>query len=150
MSPHARRRLFAVAALTVAGSALAYLSASTMGEDIVYYWTPTELLAKGEAGREATVRIMGVVEPGSVDWKPEAQRLAFRVSDGAQVVPVVGQGAPPQMFREGIGVVVEGRLGGDGVFASSTVMVKHDNSYQPPKDGEMPEQVYEALNGGQP
>ncbi len=150
MNQHARRRLFAVLALSVAGGTIAWLSMSTMGEDIVYYWSPTELLAKGEAGQRATVRIMGLVEAGSVNWQPEVQRLSFRVTDGAKVVPIEGQGAPPQMFREGIGVVVEGKLGPDGVFRSNTVMVKHNNEYQAPGEGEMPENVYKTLAGGAP
>lgn len=145
MNAHVRRRLFALAALSVAGGALAWMSMSTMGEDLVYYWSPTELLAKAEASQGATVRIMGVVEPGSVDWRPDEQRLSFRVTDGAKTVPVEGQGAPPQMFREGIGVVVEGQLAADGVFRSRTVMVKHNNEYKAPEDGEVPGEMYKTL-----
>lgn len=146
MNAHLRRRLLALGALGVAGGAVAWMSMSTMGEDLVYYWSPTELLAKAEASQGATVRIMGVVEPGSVDWRPQEQQLAFRVTDGAQTVAVEGQGAPPQMFREGIGVVVEGQLGGDGVFRSRTVMVKHNNEYKAPAEGEMPGDVYRTLS----
>ncbi|MCB9662757.1 MAG: cytochrome c maturation protein CcmE [Alphaproteobacteria bacterium] len=145
MTPRLQRLLLAAAAVSVLGGTLGALSMSTMGEELVYYWSPTELHAKGDAARDATVRIMGMVVDGSVEWMPEEQRLAFRVTDGSEEVAVEGTGAPPQMFREGIGVVVEGRLHADGVFRSQTVMVKHDNAYAPPAEGEMPDEVYRAL-----
>lgn len=148
MNTHLQRRLMALAALAVAGGALAWMSMSSLGDDLVYYWSPTELQAKGDAGRNATVRIMGLVEAGSVDWRPDDQMLRFRVTDGATTVAIEGRGAPPQMFREGIGVVVEGELGEDGVFRSHDVLVKHGNEYRPPEDGEHPGDLYKSLAEG--
>lgn len=145
MSPHAQRRLFAVAALLIAAGAFAWLSQASMSQDLVYYWSPSELRAKGDAAKGATVRIMGLVEKGSVDWKPEEQLLQFRVTDGTQQVTIQGKGAPPQMFREGIGVVVEGELGPDGIFRSHEVMVKHNNEYKPPADATHPGDVSKTL-----
>lgn len=150
MSPRVQRLVLALTAVGVVGGTLGYLSLSTMDDELVYYWSPTELHAKGEAARDATVRIMGVVVDDSVVWTPEDQRLAFRVTDGSDEVAVEGTGAPPQMFREGIGVIVEGKLHADGVFRSQTVMVKHDNEYAPPAEGEMPDEVYRALQGSAP
>lgn len=148
MTEHVRRRLLALVALAVAGGSIAWMSMSSMGEDLVYYWSPTELIAKGDAGRDVTVRIMGLVDAGSVDWRPDDQVLRFRVTDGANTVAIEGRGAPPQMFREGIGVVVEGRLGTDGVFRSHDVLVKHGNEYRPPEEGEHPADVYKTLAEG--
>jgi cytochrome c-type biogenesis protein CcmE len=145
MTPHATRRLFAVGALAVAGAALYIVSMSTMGEDLVYYLSPTELVAKGKAAEGATVRLGGMVEQGSVDWNPDEQTLAFRVTDGTETIAVTGVGAPPQMFREGIGVVVEGELHADSVFHTDTVMVKHSNEYKAPEEGERPEDIYKNL-----
>lgn len=145
MNEHTKRRLAAVVALLLAFGVLGWISLGSMGEDIVYYWSPTELTDKGDEAVGATVRLGGMVEPGSVEWEPKAQRLAFRVTDGAATVPVEGKGAPPQMFREGIGVVVEGKLGGDGVFRTINVMVKHSNEYRPPEEGERPEDIYSSL-----
>lgn len=139
MNETSRRRLFAVGALLVAGGALAVVSMSSMGDELVYYWSPSELLAKGDQAKDATVRIMGMVEAGSVDWKPEAQTLAFRVTDGTKTVAVQGQGAPPQMFREGIGVVVEGQYAADQVFKTNRLMVNHSNEYRAPSDGGTPD-----------
>lgn len=145
MTEHMKRRLFALIALGIAGGAIGWMSMSTMGEDLVYYWSPTELYAKGDKAKDATVRIMGMVEAGSVVWSPDEQSLAFRITDGSKTVQVQGKGAPPQMFREGIGVVVEGQLHADGVFRSDEVLVKHNNEYKPPEEGERPEDIYKSL-----
>jgi cytochrome c-type biogenesis protein CcmE len=138
MTEGMKRRIFAVVALTVAGIALGVISFSNMGEDLVYYWSPTELLARDDA-EGYLVRLGGQVEPGTIDWDKDAHTVAFSVSDGQTSIPVFSQGNPPQMFREGIGVVVEGELGSDGVFQTEKVMVKHSNEYEAPEEGEKPE-----------
>lgn len=129
-----KRRLFAVLALGIAGSALGYISFSDMGEDLVYYWSPTELLAREDRFNH-TVRLGGQVEPDSIVWDKEAQTVSFMVSDGTKSLPVFSKGNPPQMFRSNIGVVVEGSLQQDGVFMTDKIMVKHSNEYQAPKEG---------------
>jgi len=132
-----RNKLFGLGALLVAGAALAWISMSDLGDDLVYYWSPTELVQAANA-REATVRLGGMVQPGSVQWNKDAQTIDFLISDGTQTVRVHSDGNPPQMFREGIGVVVEGRLGADDIFRTERVMVKHNNEYQAPEAGEKP------------
>jgi cytochrome c-type biogenesis protein CcmE len=127
-----KRRLFALVALTIAGGALGFVSMSDMEDDLTYYWSPTELMA-AENARDATVRLGGMVVAGSVDWDREGSHVSFKVTDGATTVDVDVDGNPPQMFKEGIGVVVEGKLGGDDVFSSDRVMVKHSNEYQAPE-----------------
>jgi cytochrome c-type biogenesis protein CcmE len=138
MTEGTKRRLFGVAALAVALGALGAISMGQIGEDLVYYWSPAELVAKAEA-KEATVRLGGMVVPGTFQWDREAQRTRFSLSDGKVTVPVEVAGNPPQMFREGIGAIVEGKLGPDGVFHSDKVMVKHNNEYQAPEHGEKPQ-----------
>ncbi len=141
MTPVGKRRVIAIGAIVVAGSALAYISYGRMGESLVYYLTPTELLAKGKAAYGATVRLGGVVAPGSVKWDAKSLDLQFRVSDGKPDSPTIlvkSTGAPPQMFRENIGCVVEGTLDQSQVFHSDRVMVKHSNEYRAPKPGEKP------------
>jgi cytochrome c-type biogenesis protein CcmE len=145
MNEHRKRRLAALGSILVGLGVLGWVAMSGMAEDQVYYWSPTELIAKADSARDATVRLGGMVEPGSVEWNPDAQQLAFRITDGTETIAVQGKGAPPQMFREGIGVVVEGKLAGDKVFRTTTVMVKHSNEYQPPAEGERPEEVYREL-----
>ena len=139
MNPNKQRLLAGLGALVVAASALAFLAWGDLEKNVVYYWSPSELVEHGDKALEATVRLGGLVVPASVDWKPEVQQLAFKITDGSQTIPVQCTGAPPQMFREGIGVVVEGQMQHDGVFRTDRVMVKHSNEYRAPDDGAMPQ-----------
>ena len=149
MTEAMKRRLFGLGAVTVAGAALAYISMADLGENLVYYWSPTELIQNAHA-EDALVRLGGMVVAGSLDWDRDNQRATFAVTDGQNQVPVSCKGNPPQMFREGIGVVVEGRLQGDGIFHTERVMVKHSNEYRAPDDGEHPAEVYKTLVAEEP
>jgi cytochrome c-type biogenesis protein CcmE len=131
-----QRRLFLVGSLLVAGLALSVVAFGDLGEDLVYFWDPSQMQAAGEDAVGATIRLGGVVKAGTVQWQPDANSLKFIVTDGKVEVPVEATGAPPQMFREGIGVVVEGTLTKSGVFTSDRLMVKHSNEYKAP-EGEM-------------
>jgi len=131
----AKTRLFAVAALAVAGAAFAFIALGGLGENLVYYWGPTELRANADKAVGATIRLGGQVAPGSIVYDG-ANRLAFAVTDGKEQVQVRATGIPPAMFRENIGVVVEGTMTPEGHFASSRLMVSHDNEYRAPKEGE--------------
>ncbi|MEL7304707.1 MAG: cytochrome c maturation protein CcmE [Myxococcota bacterium] len=137
MSPNAKRQLIAVAAMAVAGGALAYVALGDIDENLVYYWEPQELLARGEAGIGKPVRLGGVVKNESVDFDEQSLELTFAVGiapeQGGPTVNVNATGAPPQMFREGIGVVVEGKYDGS-TFAADRVLVKHSNEYRAPED----------------
>ena len=150
MNGSLQRRLFLVGALVVAGGALGAVAFGNMGENLVYYWDPTQLVAAGEDGVGATVRLGGVVKPGTVDWRPAENALAFEVTDGKATVRVKATGAPPQMFREGIGVVVEGTLTEAGTFESDRLMVKHSNEYKAPPEGMASgdrQKLYETVEG---
>ena len=105
-----KRRLFAIVALAIAGTALGVVSFSDMGEDLVYYWSPSELKARSDATNHI-VRLGGQVEPGSIKWDKESQNVQFMISDGNTSLPVFSTGNPPQMFRDNIGVVVVRRRG---------------------------------------
>ena len=140
-----QRRIALVASLLVAGAALAFVSFGNIGENLVYYWNPTQLVEAGEKSIGATIRLGGVVKGGTVDWQPDEEALAFVVSDGTEEVSVECSGAPPQMFREGIGVVVEGTMTQGGVFKSSRLMVKHSNEYTAPQEGASVEDLYETV-----
>ncbi len=144
MTHSTRNRLFAAGAIVVALGALGFVSMGDLGENLVYYWSPSELTAAG-APADATVRLGGMVVPGTYTWDRETHTVTFDVTDTKTTVHVVNQGNPPEMFREGIGVVVEGRIGSDGVFRSDKVMVKHDNEYTPPHEGERPEDIYKEI-----
>jgi cytochrome c-type biogenesis protein CcmE len=131
----AKTRLFAIAALAVAGGAIAFLAHGGLGDNLVYYWGPTELRANAEKAIGATIRLGGQVAPGSIQYDG-ANKLSFEVTDGKEKVLVRATGMPPAMFRENIGVVVEGTMTREGHFTSSRLMVSHDNEYRAPKPGE--------------
>jgi len=103
------------------------------------------LLARGNNAYDVPIRLGGQVMPGSIQWNAEAIDLRFKVTDGERVIDVHSRGAPPQMFRDGIGVVVEGRYGRSGTFESTNLMVKHSNEYRAPKPGERPHDLYKSL-----
>lgn len=153
MTTQARNRLLAVAALLVAGGGLAFIALGDLEENLVYYWSPGELLKQGDKGYGPTVRLGGVVKPGSIEWNAAANELKFQLADShaaeAAMVKVHSREVPPQMFRDGIGVVVEGTYSRAAVFESNRLMVNHSNEYRAPKEGEDPKKWQESLEGGE-
>ncbi|MBA3740289.1 MAG: cytochrome c maturation protein CcmE [Chloroflexi bacterium] len=115
---------------------VAYLAFSSVGNALVYYLTPSELLARGEAAIGETVRLGGQVATGSVSGP--ATDLTFTLSDTGAEIKVHSTVAPTRSFREGTGAVVEGTLGTDGVFEATQIIVKHDENYQAPEPGTQP------------
>lgn len=114
--------------LLAVGGWLAFSSRS-LGRSLVYSYTPAQVAAgRAPAG---DIRVGGQVAPGSVRWDPRTQVLRFRLRDGRASLRVLEHGAPPALFRAGNGAVVEGELEA-GVLVSSSVIVKHGSSYQPP------------------
>ncbi|MCK8503756.1 MULTISPECIES: cytochrome c maturation protein CcmE [Myxococcus] len=152
MTPVARNRIFALGALLVAGAGLGFVAFGNIGENLVYYWSPSEMLAQGDKAYTATIRLGGVVQPGSIQWNAEHTTLHFRVAndvtEGAASVLVRSTETPPQMFRDKIGVVVEGTYDASGVFSSNRLMVNHSNEYRAPKEGEDPNKWRETLSDG--
>jgi cytochrome c-type biogenesis protein CcmE len=145
-----RKRLLSVGSLVVILGTFGYLLFGGLGENIVFFLTPQELLAKEDKGYDVPVRLGGQVLPGSVQWNADSLSLRFRLTDGGKDVLVHSKGAPPQMFRDGMGVVVEGRYHRDGVFQATNLMVKHSNEYRAPHPGEKPSEMYRTLiKGGQ-
>ncbi len=140
------RKPLAIGALVVLVGAFSYLMWGGLEDNIVYFLTPNELIAKGDGVIDRPVRLGGQVVPGSVVWNADALDLRFRVTDGTQEIEVHSTGAPPQMFRAGIGVVVEGKYARSGVFQSHSLMVKHSNEYRAPTEGEQhPERLDKTL-----
>jgi cytochrome c-type biogenesis protein CcmE len=139
-------RLFLVGALLVAGGGLAFVAMSDMGENLVYYWEPTQLMEAGDDAYGAQIRLAGLVEKDTLHWDEPSQTVKLVVVDANQVtVPVIAHGAPPQMLREGIGVVVEGTYTKAGVFEADQLLVKHSNEYKAPEEGGTAEELYQTL-----
>ena len=99
--------------------------------NLVFFFTPTQVAAN-EAPRDRTFRIGGLVEEGSVVRDKDALTVRFSVTDTAKTIPVVYTGILPDLFKEGKGVVAQGRIGADGTFKASEVLAKHDENYMPP------------------
>jgi cytochrome c-type biogenesis protein CcmE len=142
-----KRITLIIAAVIVIGGAFGYLLYGGIDKNVVFFLTPKELLAKGTKAEDVPVRLGGMVSPGSVKWDAERLDLKFEVTDGVKTVTVQSKGAPPQMFRDGMGVVCEGRFK-NGVFMSTNLMIKHSEEYKPPKNGEMPQEMYKSLMKG--
>jgi cytochrome c-type biogenesis protein CcmE len=127
---------FAIGSLAVAAAGLIAITAGGIGENLVYYWGPTELHTAGDKAYGATIRLGGQVKPGTIRFDSDHTKLQFQVTDGRNDVAVLSSGVPPQMFRENIGVVVEGTYTRKGVFESNRLMVSHGNEYKAPGEGE--------------
>ncbi|HEX2465697.1 MAG TPA: cytochrome c maturation protein CcmE [Thermoanaerobaculia bacterium] len=131
-----RRRVITLAAIAVVAGVIAFVAYGNIGGNLVYYWSPKEVHAAGHKAVGASIRLGGLVAPGSIERASTGLDLRFTVTDGDSTVPVHASAVPPAMFREGIGVVVEGTMRQDGVFESRRLMVKHDNEYRAPGDGD--------------
>ncbi|MGH2457033.1 MAG: cytochrome c maturation protein CcmE [Candidatus Limnocylindria bacterium] len=135
----ARRRWGLLLAVAAVVGVIGWLAFSGIGSALVYYLTPTELLARGDAAIGQAVRLGGLVQEGSV--RRDDDGLTFVLSDGTREVRVESATLPTASFREGIGAVVEGRLRSDGVFEATQVIVKHDENYVAPSEGQVPSHI---------
>jgi cytochrome c-type biogenesis protein CcmE len=128
-----KRRWPIILTLIVAAGAFAVLAAGRIGNNLVYYWTPSDLLHAGDKAYGASIRLGGMVVAGSILTASSSPDVQFDVTDGKSVVHVKTHGVPPQMFRENIGVVVEGTMARGGYFDGTRLMVSHNNEYKAPK-----------------
>ena len=117
-----------VAILTVAG----LLVLNAFRSNLVFFFSPTEVLA-GKAPTQGVLRIGGLVEKGSVKKVPYSLKVEFSVTDNLQRITVRYTGILPDLFREGQGVIAQGRLQPDNVFVADQVLAKHDENYMPPE-----------------
>jgi len=132
-----RRRLIAVLVGMGCLGVAATLVLSALNENLVFFYSPSDIKLKGvPQGR--LLRIGGLVEQASVTHESDGKTVDFRVTDGSNTVTVVYRGALPDLFREGQGVVVEGKLDGSGAIRADSVLAKHDENY-------MPREVVDAL-----
>jgi cytochrome c-type biogenesis protein CcmE len=132
-----RRRGGLLLGIAAIAAVFGYFAWSGIGSALVYYLTPSELAERGDAAVGQGVRLGGLVKEGSMEGP--ATDLRFVLTDGDHDVPVHTTVAPPAMLREGIGAVVEGTLNEQGVFEATQVIVKHDENYEAPPPGELPD-----------
>lgn len=131
MKARGRRGLAILAGLAAVGIASA-LVLNAFRSNLVFFFSPSQVAAR-EAPLERGFRLGGLVEQGSIRRSGQGLTVHFVVTDTARTVPVVYTGLLPDLFREGKGVVAQGRLGADGVFRADQVLAKHDENYMPPE-----------------
>jgi len=119
-------------------AALSYMIYGGMQEAIVYFVTPSEVKAKEGSSSGKFLRMGGMVVAGSMQKDLQNLTYRFELTDGGATFPVFFRGVPPDLFTEGKGAVVEGRIGADGVFQATTIMAKHAEEYSPHPDGKPP------------
>ena len=135
--------------MALIGAGLAVLAAAAglvlnaFQSNLVFFFSPSQVIAK-EAPLERAFRIGGMVETGSVKRQGDGLTVRFNVTDTAKTIPVVYTGILPDLFKEGKGVVAQGKLGTDGVFRATDVLAKHDENYMPPEAGHAIEQAKKA------
>ena len=117
--------------------------------NLVFFFSPSEVAAN-KAPQGKVFRIGGMVETGSLQRAGDGLTVTFRVTDTAKTIPVSYTGILPDLFKEGKGVVAQGRLGDNGVFAATEVLAKHDENYMPPDAAHAIEQAQKAQKSVQP
>ena len=134
MKPRHKRLALLAGGIGALGVATALVLNAFQG-NLVFFFSPSQVVAK-EAPLERTFRLGGMVETGSVRRLPDGLTVQFVVTDTAQKIPVQYTGILPDLFKEGKGVVAQGKLDASGVFRASEVLAKHDENYMPPEAAE--------------
>ena len=142
MKPRHKRITLIVLGVALLGGAAA-LVLNAFQSNLVFFFSPSQIAAN-EAPRGKAFRIGGMVETGSVVRANDGLTVQFNVTDTAKVVPVTFTGILPDLFKEGKGVVAQGRLGPDGLFVATEVLAKHDENYMPPDAARAIEQAQKA------
>jgi cytochrome c-type biogenesis protein CcmE len=131
MKPRHRRFAWIGGGVVLVGVAAA-LVLNAFQSNLVFFFTPSQVAAK-EAPQGRAFRVGGLVEEKSLQRDKDGLTIRFNVTDTAKTIPVVYTGILPDLFKEGKGVVAQGRVGPDGVFQASEVLAKHDENYMPPE-----------------
>ena len=131
-----RRRRFAIAGgVLVAVGVVVALILNAFQSNLVFFYSPTQV-AQHEAPDGRSFRIGGMVEKGSLKRASDGLTVNFIVTDTAKTIPVVYNGILPDLFKEGKGVVAQGKLSNDGIFHADEILAKHDENYMPPEAAE--------------
>ena len=131
MTPRQKRLGFIVAGVMLVAAAVG-LVLYALKNNVSLYFTPTQVYNK-EAPQGRNFRIGGLVEAGSVKRETDGLTVHFNITDNARIMPVVYKGILPDLFKEGKGVVAQGKLEADNVFHAEEVLAKHDENYMPPE-----------------
>ncbi|HXN07896.1 MAG TPA: cytochrome c maturation protein CcmE [Nitrospiria bacterium] len=121
--------ILSVAVILLGLGSIAY---GTFTKNLVYFYTPSEVIAFPENRTGKKIKVAGLVVKQSIKITPETRDIHFNLTDQIAVIPVVFEGVPPDLFKEGQGAVVEGYWGSDKTFHSHLIMAKHSEDYMPP------------------
>jgi cytochrome c-type biogenesis protein CcmE len=136
MALKARHKRFILIAIGLALLGLAaMLILNAFQSNMVFFYTPTQV-DKGEVPHGTGFRIGGLVVKDSLKRQDDGLTVHFSITDTAKTVPVIYKGVLPDLFKEGKGVVAQGKVGADGIFMASEVLAKHDENYMPPEAAE--------------
>lgn len=135
-------------ALIVAGvgvvAAGVYTMITAFNDNLVFFYSPMQVQAK-EAPQGRTFRMGGMVEVGSVKRLEDGVTVTFGITDTVAVIPAEYKGILPDLFKEGKGVVAQGKLDDRGVFVCSEVLAKHDENYMPPEAQDAVDKAHQAM-----
>ena len=131
MTPRQKRLGFIVAGIVLVAAAVG-LVLYALKNNVSLYFTPTQVFNK-EAPQGRSFRIGGLVEEGSVKRENDGLTVHFNITDNDKIMPVVYKGILPDLFKEGKGVVAQGKLDEANVFRAEEVLAKHDENYMPPE-----------------
>jgi len=137
------KRLAIIGAGVAAIAVAAALVLNAFQSNLVFFFSPSQIAA-GEAPKDRAFRVGGMVQAGSLKRLGDGLTVEFTVTDTARNIPVTYKGILPDLFREGRGVVAQGRLGADGIFRADEVLAKHDENYMPPEAAHALEQAAKA------
>ena len=142
MTPRHKRLM--LAAIVLGGTAVAVtLVVNAFRSNLVFFYSPSDVVAE-QAPRDRTFRLGGLVETGSVKRQADGVTVRFAVTDTAKVIAVEYRGILPDLFKEGKGVVAQGKLEPDGIFRAKEVLAKHDENYMPPEAANAVERAQKA------
>lgn len=145
MKPRQKRMWFILVGLVVL-SLVAFFLIQALRQNMVFFYSPTQLV-QGEAPKNQNFRIGGLVLPGSVERLEDGVRVRFNITDTESTVPVVYAGSLPDLFKEGEGVVAQGRWE-QQQFIANEVLAKHDENYMPPEAQKMIDQAHKSKAKG--
>ena len=145
MKARHKRFMWIALGLCVIGVAVT-LVLRAFNSNLVFFFTPTEV-AENKAPNDRTFRIGGLVSAGSIKRQTDGLTVTFDVTDTAKTIPVTYTGILPDLFKEGKGVVAQGKIGQDGVFRAAEVLAKHDENYMPPEAAEALKRAGKPIDG---
>ena len=138
-----KKRLYLIALMVIGVGIAVAFALNAFNQNLMFFYSPTEVI-DGEAPRDHTFRLGGLVTDGSVQRQPDGLTVQFDVTDTAKNVTVQYTGILPDLFREGQGIVAHGSLRDDGVFVADEVLAKHDENYMPPEVADSLQAAHEA------